>query len=158
MLFKLTQSFFLRFVGWANLPDSKSLTVWYALSHMRRMTAVRQKVLIGVGMEYKSVDSDKELEVSRKEMVVLDISWVNLIERCRLLARERKFCNSSSLWAHFISTSSINLYQESVLSIVDSSSCFSHFPICIYIAKTVIYSTKYKLKVFVDYSQIYILQ
>jgi hypothetical protein len=41
---------------------------------MRRMTAVRQKVLIGVGMEYKSVDSDKELEVSRKEMVVLDIS------------------------------------------------------------------------------------
>jgi hypothetical protein len=33
----------------ANSPDSKSLTVWYALSHMRRMTAARQKVLIGVG-------------------------------------------------------------------------------------------------------------
>jgi hypothetical protein len=44
---------------------------------MRRTTAARQKVLIGVGREYKSVDStpsDKELEVSRKEMVVLDIS------------------------------------------------------------------------------------
>ena len=49
--------------------------------------------LVSVGLEYKSVDStssDKELEVSRKEMVVLDISWVNLIEGCRLLARERK--------------------------------------------------------------------
>ena len=49
MIFKLTQSFFLRFVGGANLPDSKSLTIWYALSHMRRMTAVGQKLLIGVG-------------------------------------------------------------------------------------------------------------
>ena len=49
MIFKLTQSFFQRFVGGANSPDSKSLTVWYALSHMRRMTAARQKVLIGVG-------------------------------------------------------------------------------------------------------------
>jgi hypothetical protein len=38
-----------RFVGGANSPDSKSLTVWYALSHMRRMTAARKKVLIGVG-------------------------------------------------------------------------------------------------------------
>ena len=83
--------------------------------------------LVSVGLEYKSVDStpyDKELEVSRKEMVVLDISWVNLREGCRLLAREWKFCNSSSLWVHFISTSSINLYQESGLSIDDSSSCF----------------------------------
>jgi hypothetical protein len=39
MIFKLTQSFFQRFVGGVNSPDSKSLTVWYALSHMRRMTA-----------------------------------------------------------------------------------------------------------------------
>ena len=38
MIFKLTQSFFQRFVGGGNSPDSKSLTVWYALSHMRRMT------------------------------------------------------------------------------------------------------------------------
>jgi hypothetical protein len=59
-----------------------------------------------------STPSDKELEVSRKKMVVLDISWVNLMEGCWLLARERKFCISSSLWVHFISTSSINLYQE----------------------------------------------
>jgi hypothetical protein len=49
MIFKLTQSFFQRFVGGVNSPDSKSLTVRYALSHMRRMTAARQKVLIGVG-------------------------------------------------------------------------------------------------------------
>jgi hypothetical protein len=49
MIFKWTQSFFQRFVGGANSPDSKSLTLWYALSHMRRMTAGRQKVLIGVG-------------------------------------------------------------------------------------------------------------
>jgi hypothetical protein len=49
MIFKLTQSFFQKFVGGANSPDSKSLTLWYALSHMRRMTAGRQKVLIGVG-------------------------------------------------------------------------------------------------------------
>jgi hypothetical protein len=49
IIFKLTQWFFQRFVGGANSPDSKSLTVWYALSHMRRMTAARQKVLIGVG-------------------------------------------------------------------------------------------------------------
>jgi hypothetical protein len=49
IIFKLTQSFFQRFVGGANSPDSKSLTVWYALNHMRRMTAARQKVLIGVG-------------------------------------------------------------------------------------------------------------
>jgi hypothetical protein len=49
IIFKLTQSFFQRFVGGANSPDSKSLTVWYALSHMRRMTAARKKVLIGVG-------------------------------------------------------------------------------------------------------------
>ena len=49
MIFKLTQSFFQRFVGGANSPDSKSLTLWYALSHMR-MTAATQKVLIGVGM------------------------------------------------------------------------------------------------------------
>ena len=63
-------------------------------------------------------------KVSRKEMVVLDISWVNLIEGCRLLARERKFCNSSSLWVHFISTSSIaflsilkcvTLYQVTII-------------------------------------------
>jgi hypothetical protein len=36
-------------------------------------------------LEHTSVDStpsDKELEVSRKEMVVLDISWVNLMEGC----------------------------------------------------------------------------
>jgi hypothetical protein len=46
IIFKLTQSSFQRFVGGANSPDSKSLTVWYALSHMRRMTAARQKVLI----------------------------------------------------------------------------------------------------------------
>jgi hypothetical protein len=46
IIFKLTQSFFQRFVGGANSPDSKSLTVWYALSHMRRMTAAREKVLI----------------------------------------------------------------------------------------------------------------
>jgi hypothetical protein len=55
---------------------------------------------VSVGLEYKSVDSspsDKELEVSRKEMVLLDISPVNLIEGCRLLARERKLCNSASL-------------------------------------------------------------
>jgi hypothetical protein len=32
IIFKLTQSFFQRFVGGANSPDSKSLTVWYALS------------------------------------------------------------------------------------------------------------------------------
>jgi hypothetical protein len=32
----------------ANSPDSKSLTVWYALSHMRKMTAARQQALIGV--------------------------------------------------------------------------------------------------------------
>ena len=49
MISKLTQAFFQRFVGGANSPDSKSLTVWYALSHTRRMTAARQKVLIGVG-------------------------------------------------------------------------------------------------------------
>jgi hypothetical protein len=49
MICKLTQSFFQRFVGGANSPDSKSLTVWYALSHMRRMTAAWQNVLIGVG-------------------------------------------------------------------------------------------------------------
>jgi hypothetical protein len=49
IIFKLNQSLFQRFVGGANSPDSKSLTVWYALSHMRRMTAARQKVLIGVG-------------------------------------------------------------------------------------------------------------
>ena len=49
MIFKLTQSFFQRFVVGANSPESKSLTVWYALSHMRRMTPSRQKVLIGVG-------------------------------------------------------------------------------------------------------------
>ena len=49
MIFKLTQSFFQRFVGGANSPDSKSLTVWYALSYMRRMTADRPKVLIGIG-------------------------------------------------------------------------------------------------------------
>ena len=49
MIFKLIQSFFQRFVGGTNSLDSKSLTVWYALSHMRRMTAARQKVLIGVG-------------------------------------------------------------------------------------------------------------
>ena len=48
IIFKLTQSFFQRFVGGANSPDSKSLTVWYALSHTRRMTAARQKVSIGV--------------------------------------------------------------------------------------------------------------
>jgi hypothetical protein len=55
--------------------------------------------LVSVGLDYKSVHSslsDNELEVSRKEMLVLDISRVNLIEGCRLLARERKFCNSSS--------------------------------------------------------------
>jgi hypothetical protein len=62
--------------------------------------------------------------VSRGEMVVLYISWVNLIEGCRLLVRERKLCNSSSLWVHFIFTSLINLYQESGLSIDDSSSSF----------------------------------
>ena len=49
MIFKLTQSFFQRFVGGANSPDSKSLTVWYALSHIRMMTAAWQKVSIGVG-------------------------------------------------------------------------------------------------------------
>jgi hypothetical protein len=49
LIFKLTQSFFQRFDGGANSPDSKSLTVWYALSQMRRMTAAKQKVLIGVG-------------------------------------------------------------------------------------------------------------
>jgi hypothetical protein len=49
MIFKLTQSFFQRFVGEAYSPDSKSLTVWYALSHTGRMSAARQKVLIGVG-------------------------------------------------------------------------------------------------------------
>jgi hypothetical protein len=49
MIFKLTQSFFQRFVGEANSPDSKSLTVWYALSHMKKITAARQKVLVGVG-------------------------------------------------------------------------------------------------------------
>jgi hypothetical protein len=38
--------------------------------------------LVSVDLEYKSVD--KELEVSRKEMVVLDIAWVNLIEGCNL--------------------------------------------------------------------------
>jgi hypothetical protein len=43
MIFKLTQSFVQRFVGGENSPHSKSLTVWYALSHMRRMTAARQK-------------------------------------------------------------------------------------------------------------------
>jgi hypothetical protein len=31
-------------------------------------------------------------------MVAFYIPWVNLIERCRLLVRERKLCNSSSLW------------------------------------------------------------
>ena len=74
---------------------------------------------MSVGLEYKSVDcspSVKELEVSRKEMVVLDISLVNLIEGCRLLAGER----------NFISTPSINLYQETM---DDSSSCFSNFPV-----------------------------
>jgi hypothetical protein len=83
--------------------------------------------LVSVGLGYKSVDcspSDKELEVSRREMVVLYISWVNLIEGCRLLVRERKLCNSSSFWVHFIFTSCINMYQESGLSIDDSSSSF----------------------------------
>ena len=49
MIFKLTQSFFQRFVRGVNSSDSKNLTVWYARSHMRRITAARQKVLIGVG-------------------------------------------------------------------------------------------------------------
>jgi hypothetical protein len=49
MICKLTQSFFQKIVAGANSPDSKSLTLWYALSHLRRMTAARQKVLIGVG-------------------------------------------------------------------------------------------------------------
>ena len=49
MICKLTQSFFHKFVGGANSPDTKSLTVWYALSHMSRMTAARQKVLNSVG-------------------------------------------------------------------------------------------------------------
>ena len=49
MIFKFTQSFFQRFFGGANSPDSKSLTAWYALIHMRRMIAARQKVLFGVG-------------------------------------------------------------------------------------------------------------
>ena len=50
LLFKIILSwpnvFFQRFVGGANTPDSKRLT---ALSHMGRMTAARQSVLIGVG-------------------------------------------------------------------------------------------------------------
>jgi len=46
---KLTQSFFQRFVGGANSTDYKSLTVWYALSHTRRMTSAKQKALFGVG-------------------------------------------------------------------------------------------------------------
>ena len=49
MIFKLTQSCFQRFIIGANSPESKSLTVLHALSHMRRMTAARQKVLIDVG-------------------------------------------------------------------------------------------------------------
>ena len=49
MIFKLTQSFFQRFVGGTYSPDSKSLTLWYALSHTSRMTVARQKVLIGAG-------------------------------------------------------------------------------------------------------------
>ena len=49
MIIKLTQSFFQRFVGGANSPDSKSLTVWYAPSHTRMITAARQNALIGVG-------------------------------------------------------------------------------------------------------------
>jgi hypothetical protein len=56
--------------------------------------------LVSVGSRYKSVDcspSDKELEVSRREMIAFYISWVNLIEGWRLLVRERKLCNSSSL-------------------------------------------------------------
>jgi hypothetical protein len=88
--------------------------------------------LVLIGLEYTSVDcspSDYELQVSRNEMVVLAISWANLIEGCRLLARERKLCNSSSPWVHFISTSFFNQYQESGFSIHDSSSCFSNFPI-----------------------------
>jgi hypothetical protein len=48
MIVKLTQSFLQRFIGGANSPYSKRLTVWYALSHTRRMTAARQKVSIGV--------------------------------------------------------------------------------------------------------------
>ena len=48
MIFKLTQSF-QRFVSGAYSPDSKNLTVWYALSDTR-MTAARQKVLLGVDM------------------------------------------------------------------------------------------------------------
>jgi phosphoglycerate dehydrogenase-like enzyme len=37
------------YIPGANSSDSKSLTVWYTLSHMRRMIAARQKVLIGIG-------------------------------------------------------------------------------------------------------------
>jgi hypothetical protein len=40
---KLTQSCFQRFIIGANSPESKSLTVLHALSHMRRMTPARQK-------------------------------------------------------------------------------------------------------------------
>ena len=49
MICKLTQSFFQRFVGGENSPDSKRLTVWYAPSHTRRIIAARQKALLGVG-------------------------------------------------------------------------------------------------------------
>jgi hypothetical protein len=62
IIFKLIQSCFQRFVGGENLPDSKSLTVWYALSHMRRMTAARQKVLIGDDVGMKWTQSDEELQ------------------------------------------------------------------------------------------------
>ena len=49
IILKLTHSFSQRFMGGANSPDSESLTVWYALSHTRRVTSDMQNVLIGFG-------------------------------------------------------------------------------------------------------------
>jgi hypothetical protein len=48
MYMQLLESSIEKPLSWYRFID-ESLTLWYALSHMRRMTAARQKVLIGVG-------------------------------------------------------------------------------------------------------------
>ena len=85
MMFKLTQSFFPKDLSVEQIR--LILRAW--LYGMLLVTWVGWQLLgkrywlVSIGLKYKSVDStpsDKELEVSKKEMVVLDISWVNLIE------------------------------------------------------------------------------